>query len=98
MARTDKAKLKELRGQRAAFIDNARQRIKQSNKLIKKIKTRIKDRAMTIPQIAQAVEEPSSTVLVYVSGMKKFGLVTEMEKEGDYFTYQLTASKLGEQQ
>ncbi|NOX34583.1 MAG: hypothetical protein GXP56_12775 [Deltaproteobacteria bacterium] len=87
-----KEKLKFLRRQRAAFVDQAREQIKISNNLFKKIKSQIKDQAMTIPQIAQAIEEPSSLVLVYVSGLKKFGLAVEKEKDGDYFKYQLSST------
>ncbi len=84
-----KEKLKALRKERAEFIENARSHIKTSNNMFKKIKAQIKDKAMTIPEIANAVGEPSSKVLVYVAGLKKFGLAVEKEKDGDYFKYQL---------
>jgi len=90
--KTNKEKLKSLRQQRASHVDNAREQIKINNKLFKKIKSQIKDQAMTIPQIAQAIEEPASKVLVYVSGLKKFGLAVEKEKDGDYFKYQLSST------
>jgi len=87
-----KEKLKSLRQQRSAYIEHAREQIKINNKLFKKIKSQIKDQAMTIPQIAQAIEEPASKVLVYVAGLKKFGLAVEKEKDGDYFKYQLSST------
>lgn len=93
MGATDKEKLKALRLERAAFVDQAKSNIKAGNQLIQKIRAQIKDQAMTIPQIARAVQEPSSRVLLYVAGLKKFGIVVEREKEGDYFKYQLAAEK-----
>ncbi len=90
--KTHKEKLKVLRQQRSAYIEGAREQIKTSNKLFKKIKSQIKDQAMTIPQIAHAIEEPASKVLVYVAGLKKFGMAVEKEKDGDYFKYQLSST------
>ncbi len=86
-----KEALKLLRKERAVQVERARNTIKQNNKLFKKIKARIKDQPMTIPEIAAATGEPSAKVLVYVSGLKKFGLAVEKEKEGDYFKYQLSS-------
>lgn len=85
----NKEKLKALRKQREAFVKNAREHIKTSTRLFKKIKAEIKDKAMTIPEIAKAIEEPASKVLIYVSGLKKFGVAVEKEKDGDYYKYQL---------
>lgn len=90
--KTVKENLKALREQRSAYIEKAREQIKANNKLFKKIKGQIKDQAMTIPQIAQAIGEPGSTVLVYVAGLKKFGMAVEREKDGDYFKYQLAST------
>ncbi len=87
-----KEKLKALRQQRSAYIENARELIKTNNKLFKKIKAQIKDQAMTIPQIALEIQEPASKVLIYVSGLKKFGLAFEKEKDGDYYKYQLSST------
>jgi len=47
--------------------------------------------AKTVPEIAQATEILPSQVLWYVATMKKYGLVSEGEKDGDYFKYQLTS-------
>lgn len=91
--KTHKEKLKQLRQQRASFVEHARKQIKTSNQIIKKIKSQIKDQAMTIPEISKAIEEPSSKVMVYVSGLRKFGLAEEKEKDGDYFKYQLSSTQ-----
>lgn len=92
MEKTHKEKMKGLREQRADLIAKAKEQIKTNTQLIKKIKSQIKDQALTIPQIATAIHEPSSRVLVYVSGLKKFGLAVEKKKDGDYFRYQLSST------
>lgn len=86
-----KENLKSLRQKRAPLIEQAKEKIKENNSLIKKIKTQIKDQAMTIPELSKAIEEPSSKVLIYVSGLKKFGQVVEKQKQGEYFKYQLSS-------
>ncbi|WDP92546.1 MAG: winged helix-turn-helix domain-containing protein [Desulfobacter sp.] len=86
--KSKKERLKALREERAGAISQARERMKADNKLMKAIKTQIKESAMTVPQIAQAIGEPPSKVLVYLSGLKKFGMAVEAGKEGDYYTYQ----------
>lgn len=88
---TYKENLKSLRQKRASSIEQAKEKIKENNTLIKKIKTQIKDQAMTIPELSKAIEEPSSKVLIYVSGLKKFGQVVEKQKQGEYFKYQLSS-------
>lgn len=85
-----KEKMKALREERAEFVGNAREHIKTTNKIFKKIKSVIKDKAMTIPEIASAIKEPASKVLIYVSGLKKFGMAVEAAKDGDYYKYKLS--------
>jgi predicted Rossmann fold nucleotide-binding protein DprA/Smf involved in DNA uptake len=84
---TDKEALKKLREERRVWVDNAKQSIKAQNQIIKQIKAQIADTAKTVPEIAQATGMPTSQVLLYIAGLKKYGLVAEAEKDGDYFKY-----------
>lgn len=86
-----KEKLAQLREERAEWIAHAKAQIKASNLMFKKIRPVISHTALTIPQIARAVDEPMSTVLIYVSALKKFGMARETGKEGDYYTYRLSS-------
>ena len=86
----DKAALKQLRQERAAFIETAKAKIKSQNKVLRAIEARIKTEAKTIPEIASSMDMPTSLVLQYVSTMRKYGQVAEDEKDGDYFRYKLT--------
>ncbi len=83
----EKGALKKLREERRVWVDNARQSIKAQNQIIKQIKAQIADTAKTVPEIAQATGMPASQVLLYIAGLKKYGLVAEAEKDGDYFKY-----------
>jgi len=83
----DKEALKKLREERRVWVENAKKSISAQNQIIKQIKAQIADTAKTIPEIAQATDMPTSVVLLYIAGLKKYGLVVEAEKDGDYFKY-----------
>ena len=46
----------------------------------------------TVPQIAEALKMPSHEALWHVTGMRKYGKVTEAGEDGDYLLYALIAS------
>ena len=85
----EKGVLKKLREERRMWVDNARQSIKAQNQIIKQIKAQIADTAKTVPEIAQATGMPTSQALLYIAGLKKYGVVVEAEKDGDYFKYKM---------
>ena len=85
----DQEALKKLREERRVWVENAKKSIKVQNQIIKKIKAQITDEAKTIPQIAQATDLSSSQVLLYLAGLKKYGIVVEADKDGDYYKYGL---------
>jgi DNA-directed RNA polymerase specialized sigma subunit len=85
----DKEALKQLRKERKAFIDRARQSVKEQNKITKAIKTELSKEARSVPEIAQALKMKTATVLMFVSALRKYGEVVEGPKDGDYFKYQL---------
>ncbi len=85
----DKEALKELRQARQASIKRAKEAIKIQNQDIKKIKEQLKDGGKTVPQIAAAIKMPTSKVLLYITALRKFGVLAEGAKEEDYFKYEL---------
>jgi Fic family protein len=87
----NKEALKKLREERRAWVENAKKSIKAQNQIIKQIKAQISDAAKTIPEIAQATDMSTSQVVLYISGLKKYGIVAEAEKDGDYFRYRLAS-------
>lgn len=84
---THKDVLKKLREQRKVHIDRARKTIKESNRMVKSIKDAIADEPKTIPEIADVLGMDTAVVLLFVSGLKKYGEVIEHDKDGDYFKY-----------
>ena len=87
--KTNKEALKELRAKRKTSIERAKKAIKTQNKIIKTIKAQIKSEGKTIPQIARSTNLSTKLVLLYVATLRKYGVLTEGAKDGDYFTYQL---------
>ena len=85
----DKEALKQLRQQRQASIKHAKEAIKTQNRDIKKITEQLKAGGKTVPQIAAAIKMPTSKVLLYITALRKFGMVAEGAKEEDYFQYEL---------
>jgi glucosamine 6-phosphate synthetase-like amidotransferase/phosphosugar isomerase protein len=83
----DKEALKKLREKRKVWVEKAKKTIQFQSKIIKQIKAQIADDAKTIPEIARATGLKSSQVLLYVSGLKKYGDLVEADKDGDYFKY-----------
>jgi len=86
---TDREALKKLREVRKTSIDKARKAIKDQNRVIKSIKELIKTEGKTVPEIAQTSQISTSQALWYIMALKKYGLVVEGAKDGNYFKYQL---------
>ena len=86
----DKSALKQLRQERAAFVEKAREKIKIQNKDLKAIKAQIRAESKTVPEIATATGMLTDRVMKYISTLRKYGQVIEGDKDGDYFRYQLS--------
>jgi hypothetical protein len=89
----DKDDLKRLREARKPWISRAKESIKTQAALIKAIRLQLEGGAKTIPQIAAAAGLETEQVLLYVSGLRKYGAVAEGQKDGDYYTYTLVSRK-----
>ncbi|MFH0783750.1 MAG: winged helix-turn-helix domain-containing protein [Pseudomonadota bacterium] len=81
--------LKTLRQERKESIDRCRDKVKEQNKIIKAIRQALTEEGRTIPKLAEFLAMDTDTVLVYVSTLKKYGIIGEGPKDGDYFTYQM---------
>ncbi len=85
----DKEALKKLRQVRKPMVAKAKEAIRTQNHIIGQIKAQIAEEARTIPAIARKTSLPTSQVLLFITGLKHYGLVAEVEKDGDYFKYRL---------
>ena len=90
-AKSDKDDLKQLREARKPQIARARNLIKNQAALIKAIRLQLETGAKSVPQIAAAAGLDTAQVMLYVSGLRKYGTVAEGPKDGDYYTYTLVS-------
>ena len=81
--------MKKLREERSHSIKAAKARVKEQSRLIKKIKEELSGGGKTVPDVAAATEISPADVLWYLMALKKYGLISEGEKEGGYFRYHL---------
>jgi len=82
--------MKKLRQERKEYISGARDKMKGQNKIIKALKEALSGDPKTIPELAGIMEMKTDTVLMYVSTLKRYGIIGEGPKDGDYFKYELT--------
>ncbi|MBW1636058.1 MAG: hypothetical protein JRC87_04720 [Deltaproteobacteria bacterium] len=82
--------MKKLRQERNESITGAREKMKVQNKVIKALKEALSKEAKTIPELADIMGMQTDAVLMYVSTLKRYGIIGEGPKDGDYFKYELT--------
>jgi len=87
--KSNKEAMKQLREERKAYIEAARQKIKEQNQMIKRIKEILANGGMTVPQLSEALQTPTDLTMWYVTAMRKYGSVKEGDKDGDYYKYEL---------
>lgn len=90
-AKEDKEKLKALREERKTLLDRNKERLKKQNQEVNLVKKGLKDRPLTVPELAAATGLASDKALWYVSALKKYGEIAEGELTGAYFKYILVS-------
>lgn len=88
-----KEALKRLRQSRKDSIKAISARVKENRKAIKAIKEQLKDKARTVPEIAEGTGLASAEVLWFIATLKKYGEIAERDKDGGYFRYSLADAK-----
>lgn len=88
--KSDKTALKILREERARQIKQAKETVKAQQQIIKRITEQVRNDAKTVPEIAEATGLPAAQVLMFVATLRKYGVMAEGAKDGDYFRYQLS--------
>ena len=80
-----------IRKERRARIKDAFTANRQRMANIKKVRNALdaSETPMTIPEVAEATGLPTTEAFWCVTAMKKYGVVGEREKDGDYFRYGL---------
>jgi len=86
-----KAAMKRLRQERKQKIKAIAATMKAQKEDVKAIKEQMKNDVGTVPSIAQETGISPDKVLWYIAALKKYGEISEAEKDGGYFRYVLTA-------
>ena len=84
-----KQALKALRGQRKTRIDRARKAIKTQTQAIQAIRKALADGGLTVPELARATRLTTAAMMIYIATLKKYGIILEGAKDGDYLKYEL---------
>lgn len=83
--------MKRLRQERKQKIKAVAATIKAQKEDVKAIKEQMKNDVGTVPSIAEETGISPEKVLWYIAALKKYGEISEAEKDGGYFRYVLTA-------
>lgn len=86
-----KQALARFRARLGGVSDEKRQAQKHLLAARKAILKMLEAQPATIPQIAEALKMPSDEALWHVTGMRKYGKVTESGEDGEYLLYSLVA-------
>lgn len=84
-----KAAMKRLRQERKQKIKAIAATMKAQKEAVKAIKEQMKNDVGTVPSIARETGISPDKVLWYIAALKKYGEISEAEKDGGYFRYVL---------
>jgi predicted transcriptional regulator len=83
------AVLKRLREQHAESVTRTQALLKEQQAFRKQLRQAMEGSAKTIPEIAGAAGLPADQVLWHMMAMKKYDLIREIGKDGEYYRYAL---------
>jgi len=89
-ARARTEMLKRLREQHRATVEQTQELLKEQKRIQQAVCKSLRERPMTVPEIAAAVGLPTDQALWYVTSFKKYGLLRENGMCGDYPLYERT--------
>jgi hypothetical protein len=79
--------LKMLRGSRRQTIEEVSRRMKEQKKAMDAVRKALKEGPGTVPELSQTTGLETSQTLWIVAALKKYGEITEEDKDGSYFRY-----------
>lgn len=94
--RIQKEAMKKLRQARKGKIKAAKAKVQEQRQIIKAISEQLKNRPMTVPEIAAATGIEPANVLWFLAALKKYGEIIEGKKEGSYLQFKLAEKISGE--
>jgi predicted transcriptional regulator len=85
--------LKALREEKKETVSRAQELLKDQQAVRKAIRNALKEGAKTVPEVAASTELPSHDIMWYMMAMRKFGLIEEVDMDGQYYRYRLPQEK-----
>ena len=85
--------LKRLREQHAATVERTQALLKEQKRVQQEICKAIREKPMTVPEVAEAIGMPANEVLWYMASFRKYGLIVEKGMCADYPLYQKAEEK-----
>jgi len=85
--------LKELREEYKDYVSRTRELLKENKKIHGDICKAIREEPKTVPEVATIVGLPAHEVLWHIIAMKKYDIVEETGKCGEYYLYQRAGEK-----
>lgn len=87
------AMLKRLRAEHTDSVSRAQALLKEQRQVHKLICQTIREKAKTVPEIAEEVDMPTHEVLWYLTAYKKYDIVVEDGMCGEYVLYKRVQEK-----
>ena len=69
--------LKRLREQHAATVTRTQALLKEQKRIQQEVCKVLREKPMTVPEVAAAIGMPANEVLWYMASFKKYGLIVE---------------------
>jgi predicted transcriptional regulator len=85
--------LKRLREQHAVTVERTQALLKEQKRVQQEICKVLRDKPMTVPEVAESIGMPANEVLWYMASFKKYGLIVEKGMCADYPLYQKADEK-----
>jgi len=85
--------LKRLRAEHAVSVERTQALLKEQKRIQQSICQVLRDKPMTVPEVAEAIHMPANEVLWYIASFKKYGLIVEKGMCSDYPLYQKVEEK-----
>ena len=79
--------MKALRESRKETVERVRNRVIEQNRVERLIAGAVKDGPKTVPEISGLTGLPPERVFWHLMALKKYGKVTEGQKQDSYFAY-----------
>jgi predicted transcriptional regulator len=85
--------LKRLREQHAATVERTQALLREQKRVQQEVCKLLREKPMTVPEVAAAINMPAHEVLWYMASFKKYGLIVEKGMCADYPLYQKAEEK-----